>query len=48
MLVSATPAPSQAETSGVWPLNMKYQYISIELFAMGVAGTAPKVQQVAA
>ena len=30
--------------ASVRPLSMKYQYISIELYAMGVAGTAPKVQ----
>ena len=34
--------------SSVRPLRMKYQCISIELRAMGVAGTAPKVQGVAA
>ena len=32
----------------VQPLSMKYQFISIQLCAMGVAGTAPKVQGVAA
>lgn len=35
-------------TASVRPLRMKYQRISIELQAMRVAGTAPKVQGVAA
>ena len=34
--------------ASVRPLSMKYQYISIEICAIGVAGTAPKVQGVAA
>ena len=35
-------------TTRVQPVSMKYQFISIELRAMGVAGTAPKVEGLAA
>ena len=48
MLAPATLGSSQAGTSSVLPVSMKYQYISIELCAIGVAKTAPKVQGVAA
>lgn len=39
MLVPPTLAASQAGTSSVQPLSMKYKCISIELRAIGVAGT---------
>ena len=39
---------AQQFPTSVRPLRMKYQCISIKLCAMGVAGTAPKVQGVAA
>ena len=43
-----SPSGIFVSSTSVQPLSMKYQRISIELRAIEVAGTAPKVQGVAA